>query len=171
MDHTPTHTSTTNDPATASMDAALLLEPKFETEPLLQQLPLPPGSHYAALDRHHHHLIPPLSLEVPPAPGEPPPRPLEALLQGPQLPPFLSKTYDLVSEPQLDRVISWGRAGNSFVVWDPPTFARDVLPHNFKHNNFSSFVRQLNTYVRISRIPSLSFLFLFPCVTYAVPCS
>ncbi|EEE57113.1 hypothetical protein OsJ_06977 [Oryza sativa Japonica Group] len=76
-----------------------------------------------------------------------PPRPLEALLQGPQLPPFLSKTYDLVCEPELDGVISWGHAGNSFVVWDPSAFARDVLPHHFKHNNFSSFVRQLNTYL------------------------
>uniref|UniRef100_A0ACD5X5S6 Uncharacterized protein n=1 Tax=Avena sativa TaxID=4498 RepID=A0ACD5X5S6_AVESA len=155
MDHA--HTGTTNDvPSTAttststSMDALLLLEPKFEMEPLLQQhLPSPPvlpGSHYryAALDDHHHLIPRPLSLAVPPC--EQPPRPLEALLQGPQLPPFLSKTYDLVSEPQLDRVISWGTAGNSFVVWEPSTFARDVLPHNFKHNNFSSFVRQLNTY-------------------------
>ncbi|XBI82397.1 hypothetical protein VPH35_091090 [Triticum aestivum] len=33
---------------------------------------------------------------------------MEALLQGPQLPPFLSKTYDLEGEPQLDGVISWG---------------------------------------------------------------
>jgi heat shock transcription factor len=143
MDHT--HAGTNQpDPATAAaaMDAALLLEPKFEMEPLL---PSPPGSHYLALNRHHHHPVqppPPLSLAEPP-------RPLEALLQGPQLPPFLSKTYDLVSEPHLDGVISWGRAGNSFVVWDPSAFARDVLPHNFKHNNFSSFVRQLNTYVRI----------------------
>ncbi|XP_037442499.1 uncharacterized protein LOC119310975 isoform X2 [Triticum dicoccoides] len=32
----------------------------------------------------------------------------KALLQGPQLPPFLSKTYDLEGEPQLDGVISWG---------------------------------------------------------------
>uniref|UniRef100_M8B8C7 HSF-type DNA-binding domain-containing protein n=1 Tax=Aegilops tauschii TaxID=37682 RepID=M8B8C7_AEGTA len=63
-------------------------------------------------------------------------------------PPFLSKTYDLVSEPWLDGVISWGPAGKSFVVWNPSTFALDVLLHNFKHN-FSSFVRQLNTYVRI----------------------
>ncbi|XP_048555845.1 heat stress transcription factor A-3-like [Triticum urartu] len=139
MDHTHTGTNTTPAAVTASasMDAALLLEPKLEM--MLQQQPSPAG-HYAALD---HHLAPPPPALVVPCE---PPRPLEALLQGPQLPPFLSKTYDLVSEPQLDGVISWGPAGNSFVVWNPSSFARDVLPHNFKHNNFSSFVRQLNTY-------------------------
>lgn len=61
-------------------------------------------------------------------------------------PPFLVKTYDMVDDPSSDKVVSWSATNNSFVVWDPPEFARDLLPKYFKHNNFSSFVRQLNTY-------------------------
>ncbi|KXZ54259.1 hypothetical protein GPECTOR_5g349 [Gonium pectorale] len=63
-----------------------------------------------------------------------------------QPPPFLIKTYDLVDDPTTDNIVSWGADGCSFVVWKPPEFARDLLPKHFKHNNFSSFVRQLNTY-------------------------
>ncbi|GLT89919.1 hypothetical protein SLE2022_078790 [Rubroshorea leprosula] len=73
------------------------------------------------------------------------PQPLECL-QGNPIPPFLSKTFDLVDDSSLDPIISWGPTGKSFVVWDPAEFARLILPRNFKHNNFSSFVRQLNTY-------------------------
>ncbi|PON52953.1 Heat shock transcription factor [Trema orientale] len=82
------------------------------------------------------------------------PQPLERLLGSP-VPPFLSKTFDLVDDPTLDPIISWGSTGGSFVVWDPVEFARLILPRNFKHNNFSSFVRQLNTYVGILVTPSV----------------
>lgn len=61
--------------------------------------------------------------------------------------PFLTKTYQLVEDSGIDDVISWNEDGSSFVVWNPTVFARDLLPKYFKHNNFSSFVRQLNTYV------------------------
>ncbi|KAK9740394.1 hypothetical protein RND81_03G031900 [Saponaria officinalis] len=60
--------------------------------------------------------------------------------------PFLTKTYHLVDEPSTDHIVSWGDDDTTFVVWRPPEFARDLLPNYFKHNNFSSFVRQLNTY-------------------------
>ncbi|KAI3414635.1 HSF_DOMAIN domain-containing protein [Psidium guajava] len=60
--------------------------------------------------------------------------------------PFLTKTYQLVDDPRTDHIVSWGEEDATFVVWRPPEFARDLLPNYFKHNNFSSFVRQLNTY-------------------------
>lgn len=72
-------------------------------------------------------------------------------------PPFLVKTYDMVDDPSSDKVVSWSATNNSFVVWDPPEFARDLLPKYFKHNNFSSFVRQLNTYVLCRSPCSLNF--------------
>lgn len=60
--------------------------------------------------------------------------------------PFLLKTYMLVEDPATDNVVSWNSDGSAFVVWQPAEFASDLLPTLFKHSNFSSFVRQLNTY-------------------------
>ncbi|KAH9614891.1 hypothetical protein KSS87_017596 [Heliosperma pusillum] len=60
--------------------------------------------------------------------------------------PFLMKTYELVDDHVTNDVISWGDEGTTFVVWKTAEFAKDLLPKYFKHNNFSSFVRQLNTY-------------------------
>ncbi|KAL6881962.1 hypothetical protein ACP4OV_011434 [Aristida adscensionis] len=79
------------------------------------------------------------------------PRPLalgEGLGDDGEAAPFVAKTYEMVADAATDAVVSWGPggAGNTFVVWDPHALAAELLPRFFKHANFSSFVRQLNTY-------------------------
>ncbi|XWS72439.1 hypothetical protein CRYUN_Cryun02cG0039800 [Craigia yunnanensis] len=73
------------------------------------------------------------------------PQPMEGLNDvGP--PPFLTKTFEMVEDPSTDSVVSWNNARNSFIVWDSHNFSTTLLPRYFKHSNFSSFIRQLNTY-------------------------
>ncbi|XP_074272392.1 heat stress transcription factor A-4c-like [Silene latifolia] len=61
------------------------------------------------------------------------------------LPPFLTKTYEMVDDHATNSIVSWSSNNTSFIVWNPPEFSSDLLPKFFKHN-FSSFIRQLNTY-------------------------
>jgi len=59
-------------------------------------------------------------------------------------PIFLRKTYHMIDtcDPS---IATWSK-DVSFVVKDPERFASEIIGQFFKHNNFSSFVRQLNFY-------------------------
>lgn len=73
-------------------------------------------------------------------------------------PPFLMKTFDMVEDPETNCIISWSATNTSFVIWDQIRFTTELLHKYFRHNNFSSFVYQLNNYV--SNFPPLICYFL-----------
>ncbi|KAI5833154.1 HSF-type DNA-binding-domain-containing protein [Schizophyllum commune] len=68
---------------------------------------------------------------------------------------FVSKLYQMINDPKSAHFIAWTELGTSFVVSNVGEFSRSILGSHFKHNNFSSFVRQLNMYGfhKINRTP------------------
>ncbi|KAI9142367.1 HSF-type DNA-binding-domain-containing protein [Paraphysoderma sedebokerense] len=52
----------------------------------------------------------------------------------------------MVSDEQYQHLIHWSGCGTSFLVSNLSEFSKEVLPAYFRHNNFTSFVRQLNMY-------------------------
>ncbi|XP_076177819.1 heat shock factor protein isoform X2 [Ptiloglossa arizonensis] len=65
---------------------------------------------------------------------------------GTSVPAFLAKLWKLVEDPETDDLICWSPNGRSFFIRNQAQFARELLPHYYKHNNMASFVRQLNMY-------------------------
>ncbi|XP_014612950.1 PREDICTED: heat shock factor protein 1-like isoform X2 [Polistes canadensis] len=65
---------------------------------------------------------------------------------GTGVPAFLAKLWKLVEDPETDNLICWSPNGRSFYIRNQAQFARELLPHYYKHNNMASFVRQLNMY-------------------------
>ncbi|OJT13498.1 Heat shock factor protein [Trametes pubescens] len=61
----------------------------------------------------------------------------------------------MINDPKSSQFITWTEHGTSFVVSNVGEFSRTILGSHFKHNNFSSFVRQLNMYGfhKINRTP------------------
>eukprot|EP00794_Sanderia_malayensis_P019255 gene19255-21183_t len=62
------------------------------------------------------------------------------------VPAFLVKLWRLVQDEDVDELISWSKNGTAFCIHDPTILSKDILPMYYKHNNFTSFVRQLNMY-------------------------
>lgn len=51
----------------------------------------------------------------------------------------------MLEDPETSGLISWSSHGDLFSVSNPNLFSKSVLPQYFKHNNWQSFVRQLNS--------------------------
>lgn len=51
----------------------------------------------------------------------------------------------MLEDDQITEYISWSLQGDLFSVPNPTSFSKCVLPQYFKHNNWQSFVRQLNS--------------------------
>ena len=63
------------------------------------------------------------------------------------VPSFLVKLYEIVDNKAQDHIVSWTEPdGDGFTIKNTNAFSEQILPQYFKHNNFSSFIRQLNMY-------------------------
>ncbi|KAH6883933.1 hypothetical protein B0T10DRAFT_518465 [Thelonectria olida] len=65
---------------------------------------------------------------------------------GKHIPPFVQKLNRFLEERKNERLIRWSEKGDSIIVLDEDEFAKTLIPELFKHNNYASFVRQLNMY-------------------------
>ncbi|KIX09753.1 uncharacterized protein Z518_00834 [Rhinocladiella mackenziei CBS 650.93] len=70
----------------------------------------------------------------------------EAQAKRKQIPPFVQKLNSFLEDGRNTELIRWSDDGNSFIVLDEDEFAKTLIPELFKHNNYASFVRQLNMY-------------------------
>ncbi|TPX33005.1 hypothetical protein SmJEL517_g03983 [Synchytrium microbalum] len=98
----------------------------------------------------------PLELSPQPSRGSSPnPSSSGRSIIGKDAPNFVHKLRGMISDRMYQHLISWNFAGTSFVVTNVNEFSKEVLPKHFKHNNFSSFVRQLNMYGfhKVNKLP------------------
>jgi hypothetical protein len=110
--------------------------------------PMPSLSHYAtsSASSPSYFLTSPSisSAQFPPSPFAEDCHPVKKR-KNLELPSFLSKTFSMICECPT-HIASWNQEGTSFYVFNSKELSEKLIPQYFKHNNFSSFVRQLNFY-------------------------
>ena len=59
---------------------------------------------------------------------------------------FLLKLYEILSKDEYSKIIHWSQNGTYIIITNIHTLSKKILPIYFNHQNYSSFVRQLNMY-------------------------
>ena len=59
---------------------------------------------------------------------------------------FLLKLYEILSKNEYSKIIHWSQNGTYIIITNIHTLSKKILPIYFNHQNYSSFVRQLNMY-------------------------
>ena len=59
---------------------------------------------------------------------------------------FLLKLYEILSKDEYSKIIHWSQNGTYIIITNIHTLSKKILPIYFNHQNYSSFVRQLNIY-------------------------
>jgi hypothetical protein len=59
---------------------------------------------------------------------------------------FFINKHRFLQDNTYRHILTWSEDGTSFEILDQKMFAEVVLPNISRHNNYSSFVRQLNKY-------------------------
>ena len=62
------------------------------------------------------------------------------------VPPFVAKLASMLNNTMYSEYVAWSEDGKKVVVKKVAEFSSAILPKYFKHNNFTSFLRQLNMY-------------------------
>mmetsp|Transcript_11072 Transcript_11072/g.16618 ORF Transcript_11072/g.16618 Transcript_11072/m.16618 type:complete len:714 (-) Transcript_11072:226-2367(-) len=72
---------------------------------------------------------------------------------------FPSKLHDILSREDLQSYIAWSPSGKEWRVLKPNTFAKDVIPQYFQHDQYNSFMRQVNAwgFKRINNGPTANY--------------
>ena len=59
---------------------------------------------------------------------------------------FLLKLYEILSKEEYSKIIHWSQNGSYIIITNIYALSKKILPIYFNHQNYSSFVRQLNMY-------------------------
>ncbi|CAD8053117.1 unnamed protein product [Paramecium primaurelia] len=59
---------------------------------------------------------------------------------------FLKLLYQILENQEYENTIRWNDLGDKFIILDKATFIQKILPKYYRHQKYSSFLRQLNLY-------------------------